>query len=70
MSLSQSAAARESDAEKELDVSIYPMINVSQQCHGGEERKKKQKKETNTRETPEMSTVSETHEAIPSISSA
>lgn len=44
MSLSQSAAARESDAEKELDVSIYPMTNVSQQCHGGEERKKNRKK--------------------------
>lgn len=69
MSPSKSAAAQESNAEKDLAVSMYPVINISQQCFGGEERKKK-KRETNTKESREMSTVSDTHEAIISISSA
>lgn len=53
--------------KKDLDVSVYLMINIFQQCHDGEE---KRKKKSNTKGSPERSTVSEIHAAIISISTA
>lgn len=41
MKLSKLAAVQKSNAEKDLDVSVYLLINIFQQCHDGEGRKKK-----------------------------
>lgn len=38
MRLSKLAAVQKSNAEKDLDGSVYLMINIFQQCHDGDEK--------------------------------